>query len=415
MLDEWVNLCKPHEMTRLAKFIQYMQTKRSVNLTTVFFFTCVDTFHGNAKALYQLFAPPRTWKKKKKKKTSFQTPEPEPVPKFIKHVRLYKPKDYLVERFLRARGTRSNKKIKLLQKLAGGDIRQLLLLIQQPLAFIAADRKHETSTIPTQHSIFELVGSVFDGGARLTKKEVQQFTPPNMRDLDETHKRMYACTGRSLQILKGVTAETNERILQFLYANQHRPSDQISSLGDFGEEARDDELLQYSADIADELSLADILYPFDTAQKTQHVVQSLSVHTSSLLIEEYEIDDSVKMVAPSKDKSITNVMFKQKRMREAQTDIMQTLCWHPADAKAACTITRASVRPYLDFVGNVLESAESNYHNFSDHLQTVPREMVNAVFPKAFKRPRDAPPPTANLMTKSPLKLSKPDTLFMPF
>jgi energy-coupling factor transporter ATP-binding protein EcfA2 len=428
VLDEWVNECQPSEMDKFVKWLDLLLNKLTVPSTTAIFLTCTSTFYGNAKKLYRFLAPPSTYKKKKNKKKAAEENKPE-VKLWVKSVRLYKPKDYIVEKYIHARGIRNAKRVHELQTWSGGDIRQLNLLITDRLAYLSAKSSGGKAVAPREVNVFELVRTVFEGGARGYDDDDASDDCVGSES-DNMEARTKRCVAKSLQLLKGVTKEPNERILEFLLANRDRPSDQNANLG-FGDEKRDQELLQYHCALADDLSFFDSIGRDGTGTNIGYVsntqldqmVQSMAMRTANLELEEYELDDSVKIVPPKQTQA--TVRWQQTQCKKAKEAVMSACFWYPGDDNVASTLSRTDPQAYLDFLSSALVSADRNYGDFSDRLQGISKEDMNCVFPTNIKR-------TAQLATKSNwttlhadtpnlggvakrIRPSAPEKLYMPF
>ncbi len=396
-LDEWVNECLPTEMDKLIQWIRYLQARPRVPTPTVFILTCVDMFHGNAKKLWPFVAPPPKFKSKRKlsgssmKKGEGEADESVPVrPSFVTLIRLYPPKDYILHKYVKTKGVHNPTRATRIVDLCQGDIRQLNLLIREPLA-LTGQTSAACPGKSSEASVFQLVATIFEGGARSDVAGDQ---------------RVSACVESSLQLLNRITCESTSRIQEFIYTNRTRISDQNASLG-FEEEARSLDLLRYHATLSEDLSCIESTNLYDTHDKAEQVVRACALRSAQTNLQEYELDDSVKIMAPRRN-TTTAVVAQQRQCRTARNVVFNACFWRPGeDPNALLTeLTRANPQPYLDFINMTVVSADCNYMGLSDRLQTVPAEDVRRVFPRALRQIRSATsPPTS----------SKPTELFVPF
>lgn len=427
VLDEWVNECHPAEMDKLVKWLDLLLRKPKVPATTAIFITCTSTFHGNAKKLYRFIAPPSTYRKKPNKGGKGKRGEKEDPPDvklWVKNVRLYPPKDYLLEKYIHSRGISSTKRVQELQTWSGGDIRQLNLFITDRLAYLSAKISGGKAIAPKEVNVFELVRSVFEGGAR-DQEDGSLDDSESSEGENGKEARAKTCVAKSLQLLKGVTKEPNERILEFLLANRDRPAEQNANLG-FGDDARDCELLQYQSNLANDLSFFDSIGGDGNANigyvsngQLEQMVRSMAVHTAHLELEEYELDDSVKIAPPKHTQA--NLRWQQTQCMKAKEAVMRACFWYPGDTRVASSLSRTDPQSYLDFLSSALTSADRNYGDYSDRLQQISKEDMNRVFPikikQAFRlattKHTDATSDLGGQAKRS--RPSVPDKLFMPF
>lgn len=410
LLDEWVNECEAPEMDKLVKLIDLMLKKPTVPSTTVIFVTCTSTFHGNAKKLYRFLAPP---KNPTKRKAGQQKKVEEPsIQVFVKHIKLYAPKDYTIEKYVRMRGIKNTKRIHELQAWCNGDVRQLEFLLANRLSYLSAKTSGGSSTVPKEVNIFELVTTVYEGGARDQLDDDASLDSSS--DAPNKVARAKACVAKSLCLLRGVTREPDNRILDFLLANRDRPVEQYQSLG-YTDPSRDQAFLEYQAKITNDLSMLDVLHPFETKGKAEQTVRALATHTAHLELEEYELDDSIKIGPPKMTQA--SLVYKHTQCKKARDAVMRACFWYPGDEAVADTLSRSDPQNYLDFLGGVLTSSECNYGNYSDRLQGVSKDDMNLVFPPAMKSATATT--TTNTSSNSSAKKARidasPEKLFMPF
>ena len=406
-LDDWPSECQPVEMAKFVKWLDALLSRPSVPKPTLVFVTCVDTFHGNASKLYTFIAPPKKrWTKKKKQVAD----SPPPVKRWVKNIRLFAPKDYLLEKYIRGRGVKNSKRISELVTWCRGDLRQLNLLRTDRLAYLSAKSSSGASTVPRETHIFELTRSIFEGGARDGELDAESTLS----------QRESSCVRQALNLLAGVTREPNERILDFLLENQYRPSDQNASLG-FADEARDAEFLKYQSQLADDLSFFDATSGASAGYVSnghlENIVRSMAMHAGHLDLDECELDDSIKIAPPKQ--TLAQLRRKQAQCAQARQQVMSSCFWYAGDEAVGQTLTRSNPQLYLDFLAGTLTSADQNYGNFSDRLQHISKEDMNRVFPPCMLRAvriqtSSAPAPVPKSAATA-TSVSMSDKLFMPF
>lgn len=382
-LDEWVNECRPEEMTRLISLIQYLQAKPRVPIATAIFITCTDTFNGHAKKLWPFLAPPSRFTKRKKTEDA-RNSDADAVPKYVTNVRLYKPPTWMLEKYIKFRGVRNPARIASLLTTCAGDLRQLDLCIREPLAYATVSAGE--ASIQSEVSIFDLVQTVYAGGTRLSDSTGSL----DSSDSDDEAQRTKDCVAESLARLRGVTKTSIDDILEFVWGHRDRPSDQCTSASmGYEDPEREHDLLLYHANLADDLSMIDTLYPIDGTRPftqrecAEHTIRATAVHVCHLALEEYELDDSVKL---SKPRNTGKALFVKRRLyREAREHVMRACFWVAGDESVANVISRANPQSYLDFLGATLTSADRNYGDLSDRLQNVTSEDIHRVFPKTLR------------------------------
>ena len=388
-------------LTKLVQWIQRMLEKPTAPISTMIVLTCHDLFHGPAQK-FRTLIPYQRKKRKKSKDSNIKESNA-----FVRTISLYCPKPYILEKFLTQpclqkdlfyyiqRRKKTQPRLSRMQcvadliRLCAGDIRQLLLLLREPLASTTLKSQ---SALQSCVGIFPFVSALYAGGA-------QSWTPYSISDEDSSDdgpplaQRLHDHVGSALSQVQRCTQESPERILEFVFENRDLVDRKLSDVG-FADEARETHLLRYHQLLSEDWSMHDIIHPYTSSASVDLAIRSTAVRAAQLELESYEIDDSAKVEAPRK--SIRYMIHRQQKTREARERILEKCIFKPGQKalfeaqqknEEVCNVlTRANGQDYLDFLGCVTNQSDANYRNLSDLLQSVPSDDVAMVFPKALRK-----------------------------
>lgn len=389
------------QLTTIIQFCKFLLEKESVPISTLIILSCQDLFHEPAQK-FQALLPQRVFKTKKKRKQSESKKASNITKDSVIQIVLYAPNATTIKCFLGHYSTQKAlvqyvhncKKtepklsredcIQRLIHLCQGDIRQLLLIVSEPLATSTCVRKDQP-TLRSALGIFPFISTLYSGGT-------QSWTKQGACDEDEddddsvsfsTESRTQTHVSESISNAYRCFQESPERILDFIHANRFLLDDKLQDVGPQDLE-QEHKMMKYHCDMADDFSVHDLMYSFPSSSALDFGVRSVATRTGQLGFESYELDDTAKVQVPRQ--SIGIMIKKQKQTRKAREAILEACVFEPGQkAIGGSVFTRANGQDYLDFLNTVIGHSDANYRNLSDLLQTVPGDQVADVFPKKMK------------------------------